>query len=89
MKVRKLLVTDIRCRTCGAGTDEICRSAAGFVLYPISNSTPAGMFRDGVHGERIAEHAELERAGWDMWQEVDPRDDGAGREERTEARGGK
>jgi hypothetical protein len=28
-----------------------------------------------AHGERIAEHAELERAGWE-WQEVDPTDRG-------------
>ena len=83
MKVRKLLVTDIRCRVCNAAPGEPCDPS----VYP--PGAVVSVTYQGRHGERIAEHAELERAGWDMWQEVDPRDDGAGREERTEARGGK
>ena len=69
MKVRKLHVTDIRCRTCDAAPDEDCHPVFDpglgmrLPVHGISNS----------HGERIAEHAELERAGW-QWQEVDPHD---------------
>ena len=66
MKVRKLLVADIRCRACNASPGEPCRTVLGenMTLAPLHN---------GNHGERIAEHAELERAGWE-WQEVDPHD---------------
>jgi hypothetical protein len=67
--VRKLLVTDIRCRTCDAPPGEPCWPA-GKKFAPDTN----------LHGARIADHAEFERAGWE-WQDVDPRDDGVGREE--------
>ena len=83
MKVRKLLVTDIRCRECFAPPGERCISLAVDPAFAESI-----IVHNGTHGSRLAEHAELERAGW-QWQEVDPRDDGAGRKERTEARGGK
>lgn len=70
MKVRKLLVTDIRCRTCNAGPQEPCRTVDLPDVAAIMDYV-----NHGAHGERLAEHAELERAGW-QWQEVDPTDKG-------------
>ena len=61
MKVRELLVTDVRCHECFAGPGERCYRPKDFV---------------GPHQSRIDEHAELVAAGWE-WQEVDPRDKGA------------
>lgn len=76
MKVRKLLVTDIRCSVCDAGPGEPCVRNDVYVVA------------SDHHGARVADHAELERVGW-QWQEVNEQDDGAGREERTRLRGGK
>jgi hypothetical protein len=75
MNVRELRVTDIRC-ACGAGPGEYCQQA-------LVNGVARRWYSDGggiahVHLTRREEFEALRLAGW-LWQEVDPRDNGATR----------
>lgn len=74
MNVRELRVTDIRC-ACGAGPGDACEFVlvAGKARRFVKNGE---LGLANVHPARSEEFEALRLAGW-LWQEVDPRDNGA------------